>query len=338
MRYVFVCCLFVVIGLGLFAQEDKKQADKVKKPLSHQLRMIDGSSINGVLKNKEISIKTRFGTLVVPVSDVVSIVPGLKSHPHIKKEIEELVAKLSHIDKKIQIQAFAQLGQKSPKHLNLLKKSLEKCDKQKQKKAIQKINEIIENYENFLDDLGDKERASYLFIEEDRMVSKTFEIIGKVMHTSFGLKSQYGDLEIKLTDLKKLVTSDDDHGRQAIKKNITVAAEDNQFRYKETGISVKVGDRIKISASGSIQIPNWGYSTGPEGNANNMGMTNGFSNGTLVARVGKEGNIKIGRDGSFVVKKSGKLTLAVMMNPRFLGNGTQGSYSVQVKVRPEDAE
>ena len=97
------------------------------------------------------------------------------------------------------------------------------------------------------------------------------------------------------------------------------------------------GDVIRISASGVVQWTNWNQTASPEG-LPNQGNWNGHANGSLVARVGNDGDIQfIGSDGKFTAKKSGMLFLGIAMSDNYANNAGYrwtGKFKAKIKVDP----
>ena len=59
-----------------------------------KIHLMDGSQITGRLAQQEIEIDTQFGKLTIPVAAIVSLTPGLGSHPKVGQNLDDLIAKL----------------------------------------------------------------------------------------------------------------------------------------------------------------------------------------------------------------------------------------------------
>ena len=180
--------------------------------------------------------------------------------------------------------------------------------------------------------MDEGKKKLYTSIDEDRLVTKSFEIVGRIQKQDFDFKSQYGLLKIKFADLKKVSVM---RGGEAetIKKAIQITAQDNQYRYKSAGIRVNPGDKIKIVATGVINITSYGYSCGPEGNSSNMGIINGqYPSGMLVARVGSSGSVvKVGANKTFTAN----MDISVTSNQEYRFVVTNSENGFTIKLRNE---
>jgi hypothetical protein len=322
------------------ASEASSKEDE-KDKYTHRMSTMDGDSITGVLKVKDIKIKTQFGSLVVPVDDVVAIIPGLKNQPKVKKDFTALVNELGHKDKNLQEKAFGKIMHKGPRYIAVLKEIQKEKLKQKDqnKTMIEKLARLVENFKATIDEMDSAQRKNVILIYEDRLIAKKFEIVGEVLQKSFIFTSAHGELKVDFADLKRLSLKSASGALASVKKSYSITANENMQTTKDTGLRVQPGDLIKISATGNIHLSSWGYSTGPDGNANSVGMVGSYASGTLLARVGKKGAwVKIGVGNKFRVKKGGKLELAIAFNTRYTRHGTTGNYDVQVKVESAESK
>ena len=76
------------------AEDDVILPPRAKKTISERFvrfHMWDGSIVGGEVQQDSISIRTEFGTLQVPVSDVKKFYPGLNSFPELNSKIEKLI-------------------------------------------------------------------------------------------------------------------------------------------------------------------------------------------------------------------------------------------------------
>lgn len=342
MSLAVVLASFAVTPLLALQETKTKEVNSKKtenKDYIHQVRMLDGSSINGILQTASIKVKTNFGELEVPVKDIVSIVPGYRNHPKVKDDVLILIKELKSKEKRVYDRAVVALSKKGSQYLGLLQDQIKTFDAKKDKKALARLETIIEDFEIEIEEMGEAQRKNHVYLEQDRLVTKKFEIVGQILDTSFKFASKYGQLSVEFQDLRKVVLRKYSGDMGIIKKNFKITAEDSQNSFKDSGILVKLNDHIKITATGDIEISVWGYITGPEGNSNGMGMINNFPTGTMLARIGSTGEmIKIGSSHSFRAKKAGKLYLGTAFNARYTRHGTSGGYNVQVKVKPKSPE
>jgi hypothetical protein len=91
---------------------------------------------------------------------------------------------------------------------------------------------------------------------------------------------------------------------------------------------VQKGEKLRITAEGTLHYPNWGQAFTPDGNPR-MGNMNGHVWGTLVAKVGEKGTLfRVGSNYSGKALASGTLYFLAMIQVR--GQPSTGEYTVRV--------
>lgn len=339
---------------GLAVQEEEKKAEKAQEgeddnspmletdpsgvnqpgPREVRLELWDGSVLTGDLGIDSIHIDTKFGTLEVPVSNIQFLRPGLESIPEMKAKIAGLVEQLG--DKEFQNRERA--------HRDLLAmglairsqlRSFADGGSAERKKHLQTLTEEIEE---LAEDEDPTQAANAALELEDSITTGDFTIVGRIRETEFALKTRYGDLQVKLQDIR---SGDRATGKStsAVRKSIDIEA--TAFFQREpakTRIRVKAGDRISIRATGTVNWASWGnMASSPEG-IGNQGQWNGMNCGALAARIGKGDDvIKIGEKADFVAKSSGELVLGIAMQDNFAsqeGYQWTGKYTARIVVEP----
>ena len=265
-------------------------------------------------------MQTEFGSLEIPIEKLRSFYPGLDSFPERKRMIDTLVEQLGDRDYGVREEAHRKLremglqlrGQllgfddggsaERNKHLTELRKELE---------------EIIEDLEEDEEDPDSVQRA---LINGDQIDTPDFSVVGKIQQPTFQITSKYGQLTIRLEDIR-FADRSFNQPRAEIRKSVAVSGGTFfQKTPKSTRVRVNKGDRITIRASGIVDWTNWSNTSSPEG-LQNQGSWNGIACGALCARIGKSGEvIKIGAKESFVAKKDGVLYLAIAMKDNYANN------------------
>jgi hypothetical protein len=334
------------------SQDKEKQADKEQEdestpmletdssggnqpgPREVRLELWDGSVLTGDLGIDSIHIDTKFGTLEVPVSNIQFLRPGLESIPELKAKLAGLVEQLG--DKEFQNREKA--------HRDLLAmglairsqlRSFTDGGSAERKKHLQTLTEEI-------DELAEEEdptqTANATLELEDSITTGDFTIVGRIRETEFALKTRYGDLQVKLQDIR---SGDRATGNAAAAVRKSIDIEATAFFQREpakTRIRVKAGDRISIRAEGSVNWASWGNMVSTPEGLGNQGQWNGMNCGALAARIGKGGDvIKIGEKADFVAKSSGELVLGIGMQDNFAsqeGYQWTGKYTARIVVEP----
>lgn len=302
-----------------------------------KLHLFDGSILTGDLSIAEITVDTQFGKLTVPIDKIRNFSPGLDSFPELSAQIVAKIKSLGSDDYKTREAAHKELAGMGVK----VQRELEKFVADENAEIKRHVGEILKELEESAEEADDEENpAEQPWIRLDTVVTSDFTVIGKVSPAEFKVASKYGDLNVKLADVRR--AERDAGAKESFRKSLTVAGENlAQRSFKSSGVRVQAGDRITFKAEGSIQMSPWGgnASSGPDG-APNYGwyIPNQIAGGTLVARIGEKGQIfKVGRQSTLVAKQSGVLQFAIGMQGEYAGDGYQfpGEYRVKVKIDPK---
>lgn len=303
-----------------------------------KMHLFDGSVLTGDLSIAEITVETQFGKLVVPIDKIRSFSPGLDSFPEVAAEITGKIKSLGSDDYKTREAAHKELSAMGAK----IRHELEKFVADDNAEIKRHVGEILKEIEEATEEQSDDEESpvEQPWIRLDTVVTSDFTVIGKVSPAEFKVASKYGDLNVKLADIRR--AERDASAKESFRRNVTVQGENlAQRSFKSTGIRVQAGDKITLKAEGSIVMSPWGSnaSSGPDG-AQNYGwyVPNQIAGGALVAKIGDKGTIfKVGRQMTLVAKSSGVLQLAIGMQGDYAGDGYQfpGEYRVKLKIDPK---
>ncbi len=289
---------------------------------------MDGSSVAGKLSVSELAVDTRFGPLKIPVDQIKSFAPGLKSHPEFQAKLNGLIGDLS-------AEAFAD-REKAQDELQAMgidiKGELELALKTAEAEKEMRLTKILEEFESTAAD--DSAANTHAWVADDVIVTDGFTIVGHITTGNFAIESPYGVLQLKLADVRE--ARRDGLEPEDIRKTITVAGTTvGNHNFTASGLRLNKGDQVTIAAIGSIQMTPFGnQQSGPDGGANFGAMPpENILGGTLVGRVGKTGEvIKLGSNHTFTVTKAGVLEMGIAMNQDFAGSPFPGEYTVKVRV------
>ena len=300
-----------------------------------RIEMWDGTVVSGIVSIPAIDVETEFGSLQIPISRLVDFRPGLVSLPDLKAKVNMLVEQLGDREFKTRESAHRELVAMGPMLAGMLSQLDDGGDAERKKHLVKIKEEVTSLLEEDEDEDGSSSRSS--ISEGDRIQTPEFAIVGKIVQEEFQVKSKIGDLRIMLSDVKRA-----DRGMavksQTLRKTVSVPG--STFFQKKplsTKIRVNKGDKISITASGVVQWTNWNQTASPDG-LPNQGNWNGLSNGSLAARIGKEGSVTgIGSDNTFTAAKSGILYLAIAMPDNYVNNTGYrwtGKFKTKIKVEP----
>ena len=303
---------------------------------------MDGSVIAGELSVDSIEVQTEFGKLVVPVTKIVSITPGLDSHVKLYAKIKKLVAALGDDDFKTREQAHKDLIAMGTPIRDVIAEYTEDKNAERKRHASEIVKKLDELSEQEEDDFDSDTPKPKKYIRHDIVETQKFTIAGRISPSAFQVSSKYGPLKVSLNDIKK--TQREFIGKEDINRKLTVPGNSLVLRtMKSSGIRVSAGDVISVSASGRVIMSPWGSSSsvGPEGNSRysyySVGSTR-YNGGALLARIGDSGNYQmVGARKKWVAKKSGVLKFGVAMNPSYSSGSYYfpGNYSLRIKIKPK---
>jgi hypothetical protein len=325
--------------------EPAPEAEPVRKPRVPlpprfmTLKLQDGSTIAGDLSIDEIKVTTEFGELSIPIAKLKSFTPGLDSNPTMSKQLADKLKDLESDDYQTREQAHKDLSALGPK----ISKQLAEHINSENAEVKRHVTEIMKEFEQLMEEASEEDEGAAQqkpWIDEDTIETLDFTVIGKVSPPEFELASKYGPLVVKLGDIIQASRPQDT--RENIQRSVTVSGQNlAQRSFKSTGIKLRAGDRVTITASGNITMTPWGgnASSGPDGMANYGWYVNGsIPGGALVYRIGDKGQVqKAGSRTTFTAKSSGTLQLAIGIQAEYAGQNYQfpGEYKTKVKVAPQ---
>jgi hypothetical protein len=304
-------------------------------PREMRLQLWDGTVVFGDVGIDNLHIKTRFGRLEVPVSNIVQLTPGLDSLPDLRSKIDGLIEKLGDRDFKVREQSVEQLLALGPMIVGYVASVGDGGSAERKKHLLNVLEQLNEEKDRIEDDFEVSSRAKIL-ANEDSISTGEFTIVGTIEEQTFDVTTKFGKLAIRLADvrgadrlwLQESVT---------IRRTVEIASRDFfQSKPKETGVRVKRGDEIRIRASGSINWTSWGNVVSTPDGITNQGQWQGMNCGMLAAKIGKSGEpIPVGKEFSFVAKQDGELILAIAMSDNLAsqqGYQWDGTYEAKLIV------
>ncbi len=293
-----------------------------------RLHLMDGSVITGQLSSPQIDVETRFGILKIPLDQIRSFTPGLQSHPEFDKHIADLVADLGADGFAEREKAQAALLKIGPEIKAELERYLKTAEAEKQTR----LQKIVDEFDALRE--GDDEESPQEWVRDDVVVTSTFTVVGKIKTPAFDVSSPYGNLAIKLNDIRSLQR--DGHEAEEIRKNVTVSGTLVPARgYEVTSIRLNKGDQVTLTATGTITMTPWGNQVATPDGGPNFGVIQpgNIPGGALMAKIGDSGALfKVGSKHTFTVQRGGILQFGVAMPGDYTSYTFPGEYNVKVRV------
>ncbi len=286
-------------------------------PSELKIALMDGSLVTGKISVAELSIQTKFGLLKVPFDDIQSFAPGLESHPKFSAALSASINDLGADAFADREKAQAELMKLGPNIRSDLERELKTAEAEKQVR----LQKIIEDFETQQPE--DEGGGLHQWVEDDVIVTPGFTVVGHITTPAFSVSSSYGTLQLKLEDIRE--GHRDVSEPEEIHKNVTVTGlAISQRQFTSTGIRLERGDRVSITASGTIQLTPWGNNAQatPDGSTNNnLGVMQpgNLQGGSLIGRIGDGAPpFHVGSKATITADRAGVLQLGIAVGGLFV--------------------
>lgn len=310
-------------------------APKAEASRTIRLHLMEGSVVTGRLSIEAVTVETPYGKLDIPVSQIVSITPGLDSHPEERKKIGRLILQLGSnnaSERETAQRTLTEMG-------HLIHGELARYASDEDAERRTRIQKILADLEEAdVDDDGDPSGARP-WISQDTVETTMFTVVGKIMPQAFDVQTQFGPLNVSINDIRRGERETDQ--KPEIRKSVVVnGGHIVQLNMVSAGIRLNRGDKVSVTADGKLVMSPWGnnVTSSPEGSEQfQWFVPNQIPGGALVARIGSSGKVfKIGSKNNFVSSRAGMLYLGIAMNPQFASQDYNypGEYNVKIRVNP----
>jgi len=307
-----------------------------------RITLRDGSIISGTSKIGNVQLLTDYGKLDIPVKNISYIelaVPDDKSN---KDKILNLLKQLANSNEELRKSAYNELSEMSVSTIRNVNDYLS---------SDQYISSGYTDYtpELLLNDLKSQYNLKDNFPEKD-VVAMDYEFVmgGNYDFKSIELKTEYGILTLpkgKIERIDIIFAGNSEGGDKTFKLLGTkhISSNDNGGWLK-TGILVKQGQKINITATGEISFASLsGSKYKPDGSIGNSASPDDYGDydysastyptyGNVVFKIGDAGVVqKAGGNFNGNANATGMLFLSVyetVYNP-----ANTGSYNVKISVK-----
>jgi len=309
----FVAPLAPLLLLGaVHAQEPEATAD-ASKPTPHAVELRSGTVLVGEIEPPTWRVTTAFGELMVPVVEIRRVRFGRRAQPERLARVEEAVRNLASSNPERRDFARASIVQEGIFAVPSLRETVKtNPDPEVKRIAAEILKELDPDDEAVVPD-------------DDQVDTQRFSLLGQIQLEAFKVNvKELGALVVKRGDVESIRSAAPDDATK-----ITIeGANCWPNNWLDTKIKVEKGEKLKITASGTIFFPNWGQAFTPDGNQN-MGMMNNMMVGTLAARIGPKGTIfRVGSSFTGVMPATG--TIQLILNIQAPDQPNQGEFTVVV--------
>ncbi len=331
-RFLFFSGLFALLALAATVKLHAQQkpgakpspaagSEKESQPIFF---LRDGSRIAGQPGFNALQVKTRYGILTVPSGDLIRLRLAPRGGNENKEQIELQIQHLRGEDfdeREAAMDALRKLGEPALPYLVKIARSE---DEELRNRITLLLGEIKSRVKE-----TNKHGSEFpaLVAGSDEIISSRFKIRGAIQAENFSIKSRYGTLNIKVSDIMGVDfrfagitdTTVQIAGRQVVPTN-----------WSNTNLFITRGINLKIRASGTLFVSNYNLNSGPEGTTRYSG--NSYKNFPLLSLVGKIGKngapFFVGANYKGKAPGGGKLYLGVVP---FRNNYTAtGTYRVKI--------
>lgn len=297
------------------------------------LHLKNGDKITGTTDITEIPLKTSYGNLKFPVGDINSINIGLQDSNFDKARLLDLLDKLDFGNSKEKDRAFDEILKMNEGSIPFIKSYLQNS---KQTSSNNDISvEVL--YEVMLAKFNVSRNYSLydeIVFNGKNSVEGTYDFTDLMLETDYG-RMRIARKSIESIDIKILA-------EEGFTKDNIFKVFANQFvsgnkdnGWLNTGILVKKGEQIKISADGTVSLASLSGNTySPDGGINGAPgpSDNKINYGQLLFKISQNGDpLKAGENISYTADKTGIIFLSVYETVYNTAN--TGYYNAKVSVK-----
>lgn len=275
-----------------------------------KLTLDDGSSIRCQILAASIPFATPYGSLAVPVGDIVRIRFGAHATAAERKTMDAAAKTLGsgvHRERETAAKTLRGLGRSA---VPTLRKAADGPDREAAKRATDMLAAILE--------ADPREVLDY-----DTLTLRRFTVEGSVSAETLAFRSSvFGDFSVPLGKIDTLLILGRHDGTVAV---------DVTKDWTGTQMIFVPGDVVTITATGVVDL--WPQTPGqyvatPKG-YHAIGKGGQFNAGTLIGRIGGGPVFIIGEKATVTVREAGELHLSVVQSP--WNNESSGAYSVTIR-------
>jgi hypothetical protein len=322
MKKYLSALLLGIMCLSAIAQNEKPMLT---------VRMKNGDIITGLTDISSIPFRTQYGDLAFPISDVSSISLGISTTGVDKTSVQNLLDKLHNGSTTDASSAFDKLIKMEESAIPIIKNYMETSTYKKKTAdyTVEMAYEILLSRSGLTKNFKTKD---VLQTSGETSVEGTYDF------QTLALETDYGKLSIARSKISSFTITfrdvvNSNSGSFKLFSNLHISGNMNGG-WMNTGILVKAGQNITISANGSITLQSLsGNSYTPDGGVNGSPGPNDNipSYGSLIFKIGETGQtIKAGQLYSGKAQYTGIIYLSIYETVYNAAN--TGMYSAKVTV------
>jgi hypothetical protein len=202
-RHLAACCALVgLLFLGKAPAQPERPAPpagepggKPAGPAALEMSLLDGSTVKVTLRDERLEVRTVFGTLQVPASEVQSIEFGRRIPPAAAKKAEAAVLNLGSAEYKTRQAAMAELEALGERAYPALLRAEASNDKEVARRAKELLTRLRESVPE-----GELERP-----EDDVIQTRGMRLVGRLTADTLPVRTfAFGEQRVQLADVRSL--------------------------------------------------------------------------------------------------------------------------------------
>lgn len=323
----FLCVATAVDRLGLpaasaaegTASETSGEASSDSSP-APVFFLRDGSRVAGRPRLDALRVDTRYGELVVPLDELVLVRLAQRVDASLRERADARIREMGSDDFDEREEAMESLRRLGVDILPILRQATGSSNEEIKNRAEILIEELEEKAQEEKTATGPG--MTEVKGEQDVVTTARFTIRGRVLEEAFQIGSRYGDLRVSASDLVGI------QFQRAALVARTVSVAGNRIvpsNWLNTKVQLSKGQGLRIRASGTVTVSNYGLTAGPGGTTRYSTSYNwqGIRPLALAAKVGKKGKpFLVGPEFKGKAPRDGVLYLGVVPFRTYTPAGT----------------
>ena len=321
--------ILVLVGTTIFAQEKTE----------FTLTLKDGNIVTGTTKVSSILLVTDYGKLTIPIQNVSSIALGLHPDDSQKDEVVQLAKQLLNTNEELRSKAYSSLISFKANVIPVLENIIIEGTYEPSSFSDYTLSGALNELKAVHNIGANYQTKDVVFIDYE------YNMGGKYEFKDVALKTEYGTLTIPRNKIDKIdvmyYDASNADGMKAFKLLAATHISSNKNGgWLKTGIMVKHGQNIKITASGEVVLaslsnnsyqPNGASKSSSSIDYNAPINTTNLSYGNVVFKIGENGaQSKAG--ASYVGRANATGMLYISIYESVYNASNSGFYITKVKV------
>jgi hypothetical protein len=282
-------------------------------PRDVEVRLRDGSRLRGEIGPLEaFTVKTDYGDLKVPVSEMRRLARGNRPSSVEMKEVARAIKELDSDEYEVRQNAQKKLEGFGARAVDAITDALATATAERRTRLQAVLKRALE-------------RGGRKPVTADAVRTSKMEIKGCLQLAKIPVKTRFGLLDIDFEDLDCIRWL-----AYGERQEVQLEAWKSISEWIDTGVDAVEGEELAVSATGQI---NCGGNIMTAAGSNAWGNTQPYLVGTLIAKVGEGGKpFQVGDAQRTVAATGERIYLRVWVQPNMLGRNMQASYTGEYKA------